>query len=71
MADALGRGHSVIATGRKPEKLQDLESLGAKTLRLDVTDTPEHLKAVAKQAIEFYGKIDYLINNVSRTTAYL
>jgi len=61
--EALSRGYRVIATARKLESLVELEKLGAKTLRLDVTDSVENHKEFAKAAVAIYGQVDYLINN--------
>lgn len=61
--EILSRGDKVIAAARIEDKIKDLGSLGAATLQLDVTSSLEELKAVAKKAIQIYGKIDVLINN--------
>ncbi|KAJ7609997.1 hypothetical protein DFH06DRAFT_1485669 [Mycena polygramma] len=60
---ALDKGFRVIATARKVETLAALESLGAKTLALDVTSTPAALQEFATSAIAIFGQVDYLVNN--------
>ncbi|KAJ7633550.1 hypothetical protein DFH06DRAFT_1479502 [Mycena polygramma] len=60
---ALEKGLRVIATARRVETLTALESLGAKTLTLDVTSTPTTLNEFATSAIAIYGQIDYIVNN--------
>ncbi|KAJ7895186.1 putative short-chain oxidoreductase [Mycena olivaceomarginata] len=60
---ALYAGLRVIATARRPETLVSLQEKGVKTLKLDVTASPEELKAFASTAIALFGKVDYLVNN--------
>ncbi|KAJ3523754.1 hypothetical protein NMY22_g11298 [Coprinellus aureogranulatus] len=62
---ALARGDKVIATGRgrSISKLDDLKKAGAATLELDVTSPLEKLHEAAKEAIDFYGQVDVLVNN--------
>ena len=48
---ALARGIRVIATARKLSDTAELEKLGAKTLRLDVSAPAKDLTAVVKEAI--------------------
>ncbi|KAJ7633582.1 putative short-chain oxidoreductase [Mycena polygramma] len=60
---ALDKGFRVIATARQVETLAALESLGAKTLKLDVTSTPTTLSEFAASAISIYGQADYIVNN--------
>ncbi|KAG6610855.1 dehydrogenase [Phytophthora cinnamomi] len=62
---ALARGDCVIATARKPERLEELEQKGARTLALDVTCSQDELHAVAAQALGMYGTIDVLVNNAA------
>jgi NAD(P)-dependent dehydrogenase (short-subunit alcohol dehydrogenase family) len=61
---ALAAGHSVVATGRKPEAV--LKAIGAHdkllTVALDITDT-EAAKKAAKAAVDRFGRIDVLMNN--------
>ncbi|KAJ7141610.1 putative short-chain oxidoreductase [Mycena filopes] len=60
---ALKQGLRVIATARRPETLASLEKMGAKTLKLDVTASPEELKEFASAALSLFGQVDCLINN--------
>ncbi|KAG5735327.1 hypothetical protein E4T56_gene11047 [Termitomyces sp. T112] len=62
---ALKRGDKVIATARERslDRLDDLKIKGADILELDVTDTLEDLREVARQAVELHGRVDVLINN--------
>lgn len=62
---ALKRGDKVIATARARSlsKLDDLKALGADTIELDVTDSPEKLKQMAEKAVAIHGRIDVLVNN--------
>ena len=67
---ALLRGDRVIATGRSPEKLQDLVTscdpelrANLRTLQLDVTEGITSLKAKADEAAAIWGQIDVLVNN--------
>ena len=56
------RGHTVYATARRPETLEDLEAKGCKTLALDVTDEASMQTAV--QAVEdAEGAVGALVNN--------
>ncbi|MGO4740209.1 SDR family oxidoreductase [Bosea sp. 2KB_26] len=61
---ALAAGHSVVATGRKPETM--LNAIGAHenllTVALDITD-PEGAIAAAQAAVDRFGRIDVLVNN--------
>jgi NAD(P)-dependent dehydrogenase (short-subunit alcohol dehydrogenase family) len=59
---ALQRGHKVIATARSSAKLHDLQSQGAETLDFDVSWPSAKLSSVATDAVQIYGRIDYLIN---------
>ncbi|KAG5352367.1 hypothetical protein C0989_002630 [Termitomyces sp. Mn162] len=62
---ALKRGDKVIATARARslDRLDVLKVQGADILELDVTDTLENLREVARKAVELYGRVDVLINN--------
>ncbi|KAH7313516.1 hypothetical protein B0I35DRAFT_480194 [Stachybotrys elegans] len=60
--EALSRGHKVIATGRKPHTLVELESAGAKTQQFDVNAPSEVVEEKIKEAVGFYGRITHLIN---------
>src|SRR4051794_16004213 len=61
---ALSAGHSVVATGRDPEKVTAAvgshENLLA--VRLDVT-SPADAKAAVDAAIARFGRVDVLVNN--------
>jgi NAD(P)-dependent dehydrogenase (short-subunit alcohol dehydrogenase family) len=61
---ALAAGHSVVATGRDPERV--LAAIGAHenllTVALDVTD-PAAAEKAAADAVERFGRIDVLVNN--------
>ena len=63
--EALSAGHRVIATGRKPELVEQALG-GAKenllVLQLDITN-PEETLTVVEKAIQKFGHIDVLINN--------
>ncbi|KAK4094683.1 hypothetical protein Purlil1_1288 [Purpureocillium lilacinum] len=59
---ALRRGHVVIATARKPDRIQDLANAGADVMAFDVTSPKETIDATAKQVFGKYGRVDYLIN---------
>jgi NAD(P)-dependent dehydrogenase (short-subunit alcohol dehydrogenase family) len=61
---ALEAGHSVVATGRDPDKV--LKAIGAHdnllTVALDITD-PASAQAAVAAAVERFGRIDVLVNN--------
>ena len=61
---ALAAGHSVVATGRNPERV--LDAIGAHdnllTVALDITD-PAAAQAAAQAAVDRFGRIDVLVNN--------
>jgi NAD(P)-dependent dehydrogenase (short-subunit alcohol dehydrogenase family) len=61
---ALAAGHSVVATGRNPERVRD--AIGAPenlvTVALDVTD-PAAAEQAAAAAVDRFGRIDVLVNN--------
>jgi NAD(P)-dependent dehydrogenase (short-subunit alcohol dehydrogenase family) len=59
----LARGDKVIATGRNPKKLAVLSNTKAHLMKLDVTSPLEELQAIAKEAVNVYGRIDVLVNN--------
>lgn len=63
---ALAAGHAVVATGRRPETVA--HAVGAAehllTVKLDVT-VPEDAEAAVKAAVEWFGRIDVLINNAA------
>lgn len=68
MTQILARGDRVIATARKLDSIRDLESAGAKTLQLDVTDNQQNLNKTAEQAIAIYGTVDVLVNNAGSSS---
>jgi NAD(P)-dependent dehydrogenase (short-subunit alcohol dehydrogenase family) len=58
----LADGHTVYATARRPETLEDLATEGAHVLALDVTDEESMTKAVS--AVEAaHGRVGALVNN--------
>jgi NAD(P)-dependent dehydrogenase (short-subunit alcohol dehydrogenase family) len=61
---ALAAGHSVVATGRNPERISS--ALGAHdnllAVKLDVTSLDD-AKDAARAAVDRFGRIDVLINN--------
>lgn len=61
---ALAAGHSVVATGRNPQKV--LEAIGEHenllTVALDITDQAA-ADAAAQAAVDRFGRIDVLVNN--------
>ncbi len=63
---ALAAGHQVVATGRRPEAVE--QAVGAhKNLlatRLDVTK-PADAQAAVAAAVDRFGRIDVLINNAA------
>jgi NAD(P)-dependent dehydrogenase (short-subunit alcohol dehydrogenase family) len=56
------RGHRVIATARRPDRIAGLEQDRLMTLRLDVTDDASMQSAV-DAALARHGRIDVLVNN--------
>jgi NADP-dependent 3-hydroxy acid dehydrogenase YdfG len=61
-ADLVVHGHTVYATARRPETLQDLAEKGCRTLALDVTDEKSMAAAVAAVE-EAEGAVGVLVNN--------
>ena len=63
---ALAAGHSVVASGRLPERI--LETLGDSpellTVKLDVTSRADAVAAV-RAAVARFGRIDVLVNNAA------
>jgi NAD(P)-dependent dehydrogenase (short-subunit alcohol dehydrogenase family) len=61
---ALAEGHSVIATGRNPEKV--IAAVGAHddlfAVALDVTD-PESIHAAVRAGLDRFGRLDVVVNN--------
>jgi len=54
--------YSVYGAARRSDKMKDLESLGIKTLSMDVTDEESIVKGV-QHIIDMEGRIDVLVNN--------
>jgi NAD(P)-dependent dehydrogenase (short-subunit alcohol dehydrogenase family) len=67
---ALAAGYAVIATGRRPEAVE--QAVGAAeellTVRLDVTD-PDSAQAAVRAAVDRFGRVDVLINNAGNFIA--
>ena len=61
---ALAAGHSVVATGRDPQRVLDAigDHENLLTVALDITD-PAAAEAAARAAVERFGRIDVLVNN--------
>ncbi len=60
--ELLNQGHTVYAGARRLEKMRDIEKLGAKIHKMDVT-IDDDVNAVVADIIKNEGKIDVLINN--------
>jgi NAD(P)-dependent dehydrogenase (short-subunit alcohol dehydrogenase family) len=61
--ELVARKQRVIATARDSSKIADLEKAGASVVACNISDPLEALVAVAKQAHDIHGRVDYLINN--------
>jgi NAD(P)-dependent dehydrogenase (short-subunit alcohol dehydrogenase family) len=62
-AERLGRaGHTVYATARRLESIEDLEGYGCKTLSLDVQDE-DSMSAAVQQVESAEGAVGALVNN--------
>ena len=61
----LARGDLVVATARRPERIQHLAGLGAATLQLDVTDSQQTIRERVAAAVAVHGRIDVLVNNAA------
>jgi NAD(P)-dependent dehydrogenase (short-subunit alcohol dehydrogenase family) len=57
-----GKGHTVFATARRPESIQDLEAAGCRTLACDVTDEAS-MSACVDAVEQDAGAIGALVNN--------
>jgi NAD(P)-dependent dehydrogenase (short-subunit alcohol dehydrogenase family) len=55
-------GHSVYATARRPESIEDLKNAGCKTLALDVNDEAS-MSAAVSAVEEAEGAVGALVNN--------
>lgn len=60
--NALKLGHTVIATARNVNRMQDLADAGAETMAFDVTSPLADMKLAAETVFKNHGRIDYLIN---------
>jgi NAD(P)-dependent dehydrogenase (short-subunit alcohol dehydrogenase family) len=62
-AEHLARcGHTVYATARRPDSIEDLRTAGCKTLALDVNDG-ESMRAAVAAVEEAEGSVGALVNN--------
>ena len=60
----LARGDKVIATARSATGLAGIDTTDhSRTLLLDVTATQQVVNEKVKEATEFFGRIDVLVNN--------
>lgn len=58
----LDRGARVFAAARRIEEMRDIEQMGAKIVRMDITDEQSIVSAV-NNILESDGAIDILVNN--------
>jgi NADP-dependent 3-hydroxy acid dehydrogenase YdfG len=56
------RGHTVYATARRPESIENLKDKGCRTLPLDVTDEAS-MEAAVRNVEEAEGAVGTLVNN--------
>jgi NAD(P)-dependent dehydrogenase (short-subunit alcohol dehydrogenase family) len=62
-AERLARaGHTVYATARRPESIEDLKQSGCRTLALDVT-SEESMSAAVRSVEDEHGAVGVLVNN--------
>lgn len=62
----LARGDKVIATGRHVDKLEDLpKSDRLRIMQFDVTGGMPALKLKIEKAIQYFGRIDVVVNNAA------
>jgi NAD(P)-dependent dehydrogenase (short-subunit alcohol dehydrogenase family) len=57
-----GHGHTVYATARRPESIEDLKQAGCRTLALDVTDE-DSMRAAVQEVEQAEGAVGALVNN--------
>jgi NAD(P)-dependent dehydrogenase (short-subunit alcohol dehydrogenase family) len=63
---ALAAGHSVVATGRKAERIEQAVGRHKNLLAVALNITsPEAATAAVKTAVERFGRIDVLVNNAA------
>lgn len=55
-------GYIVYGAARRVEKMQDLKSVGVRSLKMDVTDEESMVSGI-KEIIKKEGRIDVLVNN--------
>ena len=55
-------GYTVYAAARRVERMADLEAMGVRVLRLDVTDDASMTSGV-ERILDEHGRIDVLVNN--------
>jgi NAD(P)-dependent dehydrogenase (short-subunit alcohol dehydrogenase family) len=61
---ALARGDKVVATGRNAAtRLAHLVETGAAILDLDISIPQDEITAKINEAIQIYGRIDFVVNN--------
>jgi NAD(P)-dependent dehydrogenase (short-subunit alcohol dehydrogenase family) len=56
------RGHTVYASARRPESIEDLKQAGCRTLALDVTDEAS-MRAAVEEVERAEGAVGALVNN--------